>query len=866
MGPSRLTLLLVQDSPVSDRLMAGWLSQAGGPGCQIEHATSVTDALTILASTSVDLIVLDLDLPEDRRLCAFRSLHAAHPVVPVIVLSTTGDDELAMLVMQAGAQDFLVRERLNAETLRASVRCAIARGRVLGGEQSEHAVTRAAERRFRQLLQSIDAIVWEMDFSTWQFSYVSQRAEDILGYPVDEWLQTPGFLLDHLHPDDREAMVACSQEIVAGTAHSFEVRVFAADGRIVWMLGSVMHAPSGSGSGLLGGMMVDITKRKLSELLEREQSDILTQVAKSLPPAQVLSRVALLVENQCQGGVCCIFLLKHGQVTLAAGPHLETGFLLGLRRLKWGTRCAEHNAFAADGEEDASWASFRALADEFGMQIQASATIRSGQGEEEVEGLIVVHGRRDAPGPEVLPLVLHTASRLASLVVTHAALGDQLQHQAQHDALTGLPNRLLFADRLSQALLQARRQEQRLAVMFIDLDGFKRINDTLGHGAGDELLCLAAERFQSVMRRSDTLARMGGDEFMVVLNAIRGSQDTARVAQLILASLEEPFKVSGHELYLTASIGISFFPDDATDVATLQGHADAAMYQAKASGRNCMRCYTEELNAQLVDRMQLEDQLRHAIERNEILLQFQPLYRAAGTLLGFEALVRWEHPVHGMIAPSRFIPIAEESGIIHALGRWVLREACRNCAAWRAAGHGDLKVAVNVSALQFQNEGWLDVVAETLAETGLEPIGLELELTEGIVMEQATDSIRHLRAIKALGVSIAIDDFGTGYSSLAYLQRLPIDTLKIDQNFIFNLRPELDEQNSLRIVEAIIALAHGLGLQVLAEGVETEAQWTCLQELGCHAMQGFYCGRPMTHEECDVLLGTCRPREALVVA
>jgi len=356
------------------------------------------------------------------------------------------------------------------------------------------------------------------------------------------------------------------------------------------------------------------------------------------------------------------------------------------------------------------------------------------------------------------------------------------------------------------------------------------------------------------MRRSDTLARLGGDEFVAILTGIRNAKEAARVAQLLLTSLSTPFKLQGHEIHTSASIGISIYPDDAKDVVALQCHADAAMYLAKASGRNCFKFYTAELNSQLTDRIELEDDLRRAIDRGELLLHYQPLFHADARLMGFEALVRWNHPVHGMILPSRFIPLAEESGLIHELGRWVLEQACHQCAAWRAAGGTDLRMSVNVSALQFQHEDWVNIVAEILALTGLDPSGLELELTEGIVMQQVTDSISRLRAIKALGVAIAIDDFGTGYSSLSYLQRLPIDTLKIDQSFVFNLEKEHGGQNSVAIVEAIVTLARGLGLRVLAEGVETEGQLAILRRMGCHAMQGYYCGFPVASEECLALM------------
>jgi diguanylate cyclase (GGDEF)-like protein len=422
-------------------------------------------------------------------------------------------------------------------------------------------------------------------------------------------------------------------------------------------------------------------------------------------------------------------------------------------------------------------------------------------------------------------------------------------HQAQYDALTGLPNRLLFQDRLAQAMHGARRHGTRLTVMFIDLDGFKRVNDSLGHQAGDLLLTQVAARFRRVIRSSDTLARMGGDEFMVVLVNARDTRASVRVAQKLLQSLREPFQVAGHELVVTASIGLSFYPEDGTHQDELQRHADAAMYKAKASGRNGFQCYTPELNAQITSRLEMEQQLRQALGRGELRLAYQPQHQADGRLVGFEALLRWTHPTWGSVPPQRFIPLAEECGLILPIGRWVLDEACRQCSRWREEGHAGVRVAVNVSAIQFEQADWTRTVARSLDGARLPAAALELEITEGLVMRDAGEASQKLRTMREMGVSVAIDDFGTGYSSLAYLQRLPIDTLKIDQSFVRGIGAQGAQRDSTAIVETIVNLGRGLGLQVLAEGVETEGQADFLRRIGCDAMQGYYFGRPMDAAE-----------------
>ncbi len=432
-------------------------------------------------------------------------------------------------------------------------------------------------------------------------------------------------------------------------------------------------------------------------------------------------------------------------------------------------------------------------------------------------------------------------------------MASRLTHQAHHDALTGLPNRVLLEDRLTQALAQARRNEQQVALLFIDLDGFKSVNDTLGHPAGDALLRQVAERLASGVRASDTLARMGGDYFAIVLQEIRDTPSTERVAEKLLESLRLPFHVEGRELRISASIGVAFFPEDGLEVEPLLRHADAAMYRAKASGRNTCHCFTPELQDQMEARLDLDRRLERALREDEFTLHYQPQFHPDGRLTGFEALVRWNHPSLGLVPPAKFIPAAEESGLILPLGRWVLEEACRQMVRWRQAGARDLVMAVNVSAIQFADPGWVDTVAQVIDRHGLPPHCLELELTESLVMDPASEPARRLARLKEMGVGLAIDDFGTGYSSLSYLHRMPISVLKIDQTFIRELQPGREDRSG-PILQAIVALGRHLGLQVVAEGVETELQRAFLSDLGCDALQGYLLGQPMPPEELEPLL------------
>jgi len=430
---------------------------------------------------------------------------------------------------------------------------------------------------------------------------------------------------------------------------------------------------------------------------------------------------------------------------------------------------------------------------------------------------------------------------------------ERLEHLAHYDPLTDLPNRLLVQSRLQHAIEQAERHQHRVAALYIDLDRFKNINDSLGHPIGDELLAALARRLSTRLREEDTLARLGGDEFLLVLELVEQPESAAAVAQTLIDLLEAPFDLpSGHEVFVGISIGISLYPDDAGSVTELIQHADVAMYQAKRQGRNTYRFHTEALSAAASARLTLETQLRHALERDEFVLHYQPVIEAhSGRAIGVEALVRWQPPGEALAPPGKFISIAEETGLIVPLGAWVLRTACAQARAWMEAGLPPLLLAVNLSGRQFQSADVVELVRTVLADTGLPARYLELELTESVLMEQAEQAIATLDALKALGVRLSIDDFGTGYSSLAYLKRFPIDKLKIDRSFVHGLADDADDRE---IAATIIAMARNLRLEVLAEGVETQQQLDILKGMGCDAYQGYLFSKPIAAAELVKLL------------
>ncbi len=423
---------------------------------------------------------------------------------------------------------------------------------------------------------------------------------------------------------------------------------------------------------------------------------------------------------------------------------------------------------------------------------------------------------------------------------------EQVKHLAFHDPLTNLPNRLLFNDRLTLAVAQAHRHNQRLAVLFLDLDRFKVINDSLGHSVGDELLRQIAERIQEYVREGDTVARLGGDEFTLLVPGITAEEDAAKIAHKICDAIHDPFWIDGRELFVTTSLGVSVYPADGHDAETLVRNADSAMYRAKEQGRDNYQLYTPAMNAKAVERLSLESRLRQAVANDELELHFQPFIDLrTAELLGAEALIRWRHPELGLIPPGEFIPIAELSGLIVPIGEWVLRTACAEARKWHAKGFGRLTVSVNLSSRQFQQTDLVSQVTHALEETGLEPDKLDLEITESNAMQNAEHSINTLWGLKKQGVRISMDDFGTGYSSLNYLKRFPIDRIKLDQSFVRDLPTDKDDA---AIAMAVIAMGRSLELVVIAEGVETEEQLAFLKGHECDQLQGFLLSHPLPAE------------------
>jgi len=581
--------------------------------------------------------------------------------------------------------------------------------------------------------------------------------------------------------------------------------------------------------------------------LERERASILEMVSTRAALSRTLEQIVEMASRRDQEAGAAIWAGSAGEAQLQTAANLPQELAEALK-----LHPPPSSGLAPAGLEEFSRHS-RKLAAAFAFEASPPKELREASGER--MGMLQMFGPMGR-AIEWQP-ILDQMAQLASVAIENSLLYERLAFQAQHDTLTGLPNRLLFQDRVQQASRAAQRHGKKVAVIWLDLDKYKQINDTLGHRVGDEVLCEVARRLQGCLRQSDSVARVGGDEFTVLAQDLAQPQDAERVAATILATFALPFQLAAHQATLGASLGISIFPEHGEDPLTLLRNADLAMYSAKRAGGGTFRMFRSALSDSMQRRVLLERELKTALERNELHLEYQPLLDRNGKLDAVEALLRWNNPEAGQVSPAEFIPIAEETGLIPSIGEWVTRSACRSAARWLQLGYDVPLVAVNVSALQFADGKFTELVERILLECGLPPSQLELEITETALMDNLVGVVEQIELLRQLGVRFAIDDFGTGYSSLSHLQNLPVDCVKIDRSFIKDLEP--GAQGCTTMVRGIIALAHNLGLRVVAEGVETAHQLALLNTLGCDINQGYFLHRPMSAEALEELLQAKRP-------
>ncbi|MGX4640041.1 EAL domain-containing protein [Massilia sp. SYSU DXS3249] len=639
---------------------------------------------------------------------------------------------------------------------------------------------------------------------------VNRRSEELFGYPGAALVGKPASILfasgrEHAAAEDRYFPV-----LAEGGDPSHERQFRRSDGSLLWCL--VSGSPVDPGHPEAGNIWVfaDISERKEAEEKLRLSSTVLEHIADGVMVVDV-----------------------HGTI-VAVNPaftHITGWTEEEVTGRPWSVTRTSRD------DQDLYWTMWRQLSDTGFWRGELWSTRKDGSTYLE---WLTVSTVRDASGK-----VAHYVGVFSDITRLKESQ-DKLDYLAHHDPLTGLPNRLLFQDRLLHAIGRATRESQQLAVMFIDLDRFKNVNDTLGHHVGDELLKQVAAALGKRLREGDTLARLGGDEFIVLLENVTGAHGARQVADKMMGMFEQPFEVAGHELFVTGSIGISLFPEDGLDANLLVRNADVAMYQAKSRGRNGYQFYARDMDGEGVERLRMEALLRRAIERGEIFLHYQPQVDIEdGRLIGVEALVRWHNAELGLVSPVRFIPMAEDTGFINQIGEWVLLEACRQMGRWDEAGLAVPKMAVNLSVRQVERGAMAPQVARVLAETGLAPRRLQLEVTESVIMNTG-DALAFVHELHAMGVGLAIDDFGTGYSSLAYLKQLPVDVLKIDRSFIKDIALDSNDE---AIAIAIIQLGKSMNLSVIAEGVETEEQAAFLLRHGCTRAQGYLYGRPVAPDE-----------------
>lgn len=668
------------------------------------------------------------------------------------------------------------------------------------------------------LLSNLEGMVYRCRLDAhWTMEFVSEGCLKLTGYSEEDILFNSHISFDNItHPDDRDLVRnAVLAAVKNNRRFDIEYRIIRADGEVrwVWERGTNISHDNKAWD-VLEGFIQDITER-------READEALREAER---------RYRSIFENAIEG----IYQSTPDNGYLAVNPALARMYGYSSPQDLISTlKDIEHQVYV----EPKRRIEFMQLMKKNGVVTNFESRIYKRDGE-----IIWISENARAVFSSTGELVFYEGTVEA---ITERKLHEaEIQFQATHDALTGLPNRTLLYDRMQQAVLHSERYSNITAIAFLDLDQFKFINDSLGHQVGDELLKITAQRLTSCLRESDTVARQGGDEFVLLLTSQTDEDSITQTMQRVLHEVAQPWMANDLEFRITCSIGVTLCPDDGRDVETLLKNADSAMYKAKELGRNNFQYFAAEMNDTVTDRLALLNRLRQAIPKNEFILHYQPkIHLASGKIIGSEALIRWNSD-EGMVSPAAFIPLAEETGLIIQIGEWVLRTACRQNRTWQLAGHQPMPVSVNLSPRQLARGDIVELVERILAETGMEAKYLELEITESVMATDVEKSFALLTRLRALGVKISLDDFGTGYSSLSYLKRFPVDTLKIDQSFVRDIATNPD---SAAIIKAIISLGHNLNLTVLAEGIETEEHFQFLLKHGCNEGQGYLMSKPVTN-------------------
>ena len=857
-----LRVLVVEDSEDDCALLVRELKR-GGYAPSYRRVDTPDAMIEALDSQEWDVIFGDYTMPQFSGTQALSLVRSRSIDIPFIFVSGTIGEDTAVSAMKAGAQDYIMKgslKRLVPAVQRELRETALRRERARAEAERQK-----SEARFRNILTIAADAVIAID-EDHRITVFNKGAERIFGYTAAEAV---GQLLDLLLPprfaavhrryiedfardsDDDRHMI--SQREVYGRRKSGEE--FPAEASISKL--------SEDGKMTFTVILRDITERKRTE----EELRLLQGITQAAAEAgDVPAALAVTLAKVCETTgwtLAQAWVPGPGGATLECSPawhclgpgmeNFRTASLSfafsagnGLPGRAWSTK---QPVWLADVTHETNFPR-AAIAHAAGLKTGMAIPVLAGN---DVVAVLEFFAREArSQDAHLIQLVSAVAAQIGN-VIQRKHTEERLHYLARYDTLTGLPNRALFMDRLLQATMEADRHRSMVGVMFFDLDRFKTINDSLGHGIGDLLLKAVAERLARCVREGDTVARLAGDEFTLILGDVTHVDHAARVAQKVVDSLRHPLHVAGHELYVSASIGITLYPLDDHEVEALLRNADIAMYRAKERGGNGYEFFSPDMTSNAQARLATENALRRALEREEFELHYQPVVDlGSGRMKCIEALIRWRHPERGLVPPAEFIPVAEETGLIEPIGDWVLRAACRQCRDFGVPGGPPLRVAVNVSPRQFERGQILKAVTEALEETGFDPHRLVLEITETLLMQNAGYVIDAMQDLATLGVHFSVDDFGTGYSSLSYLKRLPIEQVKIDRSFVADV---VTDANDAAIVGAIISMAHSLGLDVTAEGVETDAQLGLLVTYGCDAVQGFYFGQPLTAAELADALG-----------
>ena len=741
---------------------------------------------------------------------------------------------------------------LAAALSRSSWQLTVSRRRARRAQQTYYAASEASLDAFFVLRSELDASGNVIGFVVQD---TNRRGFDLSGLPRDGLI---GCSLDLAFPRSRNDGMLDEFASVArtGVVEEHEWVHERPHASSIWLHRQVVRVEDG-----VVVMMRDISSRKHAEVRRADQNRVLEMIATSTPLPEVLSSMIQLLESQITGAVCAALLCDDDgrHFKLGAAPSLPErygkqirGSLIGPdagpsgRAVHW-----RRPVYVPDVTQDAHLSVQMQSCGVHGYGACWAQPILSHDGC--ALGVLTMFVRHSHEPTSDEGQAIAMATRISGIAIERSQAEQRIRHMANHDALTGLPNRTLLADRLNQVLLHAQRYQRGVTVVFIDLDNFKLINDSLGHRAGDNLLKIVAERMVRCVRRTDTVVRLGGDEFVVVLfDQAQEGVGITQTIEKIRDAIREPVKLNDQNFQVTCSMGLASYPNDGLDADTLLMNADAAMYRAKEMGRNNYQLYTSEINIKVHEKLRLQEQLRHALANEEFRLVYQPqVDLQTEKIFGVEALLRWDHPTEGLVSPTTFIPLAEETGLIVSIGDWVLHTACRQNKAWQDAGMAPMTISVNVSARQFLQKEWVGRVAHALAVSGLDAQYLELELTESLIMQDLDGAIAIMTQLQAMGVRLSIDDFGTGYSSLSALKHFPIVRLKIDQSFVRELP---DGEDNRAIARAVISLGRQLNLKVIAEGVETEKQLNFLRDNDCHEIQGYHYSKPVTPRELEQLL------------